>query len=290
MINRIVSPSHFQAECHLQNPLQLEGFSIHKRKYIGGNMLQKFGFSQYESRIYEVLASSEEPMDATNIVKYSGVPKSKVYEVISRMIEKGMILDSVSENKKLYTGLPLPLAIEKLTTEFQENVNQLKNNSLKKKSYYDEHVWSLKVDSSIRAQSKQLVQEGKKSIRISAWKDDLIEYLPLLIDKEEHGVDVEVLVVGNLETNLSNIHTLIPANEHQTLEQFRLIIVDDREVIFAGMEDHSWQALKTMSKPFIKIFTEFFYHDVALAKINEKHYDLLMNDEEIRNILMKLRY
>jgi sugar-specific transcriptional regulator TrmB len=253
-------------------------------------MLQKFGFSQYESSVYEVLVSSEEPMDATNIVKYSGVPKSKVYEVISRMIEKGMILDSVSENKKLYIGLPLSLAIEKLNNEFQSNIKQLQNNNTKKKSYYDEHVWSLKVDSSIRVQSKQLVQDAKKSIRISTWKDDLKEYLPLLNEKEKQGVDVEVLVVGELETNLSNMHTLIPATEHQSLELFRLIIVDEREVIFAGMEENSWQALKTMSKPFIKIFTEFFYHDLALAKINEKHYDLLMNDSEIKSILMKLRY
>lgn len=252
-------------------------------------MLQKFGFSQYESQVFEVLASSEDPMDATNIVKYSGVPKAKIYEVISRLIEKGMVLDSISEKKKLYTALPLPLVINKLTSEFQNNVKQLENNTYKR-TFYDEHVWSLKMESSIRAQSNQLVQEAKKSILISGWKDDIIEYLPILQDKEENGVAVEVLVIGNLETNLSHIHTLIPAVEHQTLERFRLIIIDDKEVIFAGMENQSWQALKTMSKPFIKVFTEFFYHDVALAKINEKHFDLLMNDEEIRNILMKLRY
>ena len=62
-------------------------------------MLKKFGFSQYESQVYEVLASSSEPLDATLIVKYSGVPKAKIYEVLSRMIEKGLVLDSVSEKK-----------------------------------------------------------------------------------------------------------------------------------------------------------------------------------------------
>ncbi|WP_078379814.1 TrmB family transcriptional regulator [Sutcliffiella halmapala] len=252
-------------------------------------MLQKFGFSQYESKVFNVLASSEEPMDATNIVKYSGVPKSKVYEIISRLIEKGMVFDSVSEKKKLYTALPLSLVIEKLTTEFQDNVKQLENNNYKK-TFYDEQVWSLKVDSSIRAQCKQLIKDATKSVRVSAWNDDIKEYVTILQEKEEQGVHVEVLVVGELKTDLSNIHTLIPAKEHQSLEQFRLIIIDDKEVIFAGMEDQSWQALKTMSKPFIKVFTEFFYHDVALAKITDKHAELLMNDEEIRTILMKLRY
>ncbi len=51
-------------------------------------MLQKFGFTQYESQVFEALTSSPEPLDATSIVKYSGVPKSKVYEVLNRLVEK----------------------------------------------------------------------------------------------------------------------------------------------------------------------------------------------------------
>jgi HTH-type transcriptional regulator, sugar sensing transcriptional regulator len=252
-------------------------------------MLQKFGFSQYESQVFEVLSSSEEPMDATNIVKYSGVPKSKIYEVLTRMIEKGMVLDSVSEKKKLYTALPLSIVIEKLTTEFQENVQQLKTNTTKRK-FYDEHVWSLKVDSSIRAQTKQILQAAEKSIKVSAWQDDVRDYITILEAKEKQGIDVEVLVVGDMESSLTNVHTLIPAQEHHSLERFRLVVVDEEEVIFAGLENQSWQAMKTKSRPFIKVFIEFFYHDVALAKINEKHSDLLMNDDEIRSVLMKLRY
>ncbi|MDQ0175507.1 sugar-specific transcriptional regulator TrmB [Bacillus chungangensis] len=33
-------------------------------------MLQKFGFSQYESQTFEAALSSNEPLDATTIVKY----------------------------------------------------------------------------------------------------------------------------------------------------------------------------------------------------------------------------
>ncbi len=98
-------------------------------------MLQKFGFSQYESQAYEVVVSSNEPLDATTIVKHSGVPKAKIYEVLARLIDKGMVMDSVSEKKKLYTALPLKLAIEKLTTEFQSNIKELETNISKKIIY-----------------------------------------------------------------------------------------------------------------------------------------------------------
>jgi sugar-specific transcriptional regulator TrmB len=252
-------------------------------------MLQKFGFPQYESKVYEVLVSSEDPMNTTEIVKYSGVPKAKIYEVLSRMIEKGIILDCISEKNKLYTALPLSLVIEKLNAEFQSNIEQLKKNMIKK-SYTDDRVWSLKDEYSIRIQSKQLIEQAKNTILVSGWNNSFSEYLSLLEKKEEEGANVEILVVGEMNINVSKVHTLIPAKEHNTLERFQLIIIDDREVIFTGVEENSWQAIKTMSKPFVKIFTEFFYHDVALTTINEKYHDLLMNEPEIRDILMKLRY
>lgn len=255
-------------------------------------MLQKFGFSQYESKVYEVLSSSDEPLDATLIVKYSGVPKAKVYEVISRMIEKGMVLDSVSEKKKLYTALPLHLVVEKLTKEFQSNLDQLKNNTAKKVTT-DDRVWSLKVDSSIRLQGKQLLEEARHTIHISIWKDELQDYLPLLIEKEQAGVKIEALIVGEVEKHdipLSTFYILSPSQEHQKLEKNRLIIVDEESILFAGVENDSWQAMITKSKPFVKFFAEFFYHDVALAKITKKFEDQLMEDDEIKKLLLRLRY
>lgn len=252
-------------------------------------MLTKFGFTQSESKVYEILLASEEPLDATQIVKYSGVPKAKIYEVLSRMIEKGILLDSVSDKKKYYSALPLNLVIDKLSAEFKDSIEQLKTNATKK-TISDDRVWSLKVDSSIRMQSRELLQEAKKSIRISVWKEDFAEYAPILEEMERSGVQVEALVVGDVKTSLSNLHILSPNKEHRSLERMRLIIIDDEEILFAGMENDSWQAMKTKSKPFVKFFTEFYYHDVALTKITKKYEDILMQDEEVRNILMQLRY
>ena len=40
------------------------------------------------------------------------------------------------------------------------------------------------MQSSIRVQSKELIESAKESIRISAWNDTLLEYLPLLEEKQ----------------------------------------------------------------------------------------------------------
>lgn len=252
-------------------------------------MLHKFGFSQYESKVYEALVSSSKPMDATMLVTLSGVPKAKIYEVISRLVEKGMALESVSEKKKRYTALPLPLVIEKLTTEFQADIEQLEAYK-PQKEFIDDQVWSLKADSSIEAQLKQSIQQARTSIRLSAWQEDMMKYIPLLEAKEREGIQVEALVVGEVKTELSQLVRLEPNKEHTTLERFRLVIVDDEEVIFAGKENDEWQAMKTRSQPFVRVFTDYFYHDVLLTKITTKYNDILMHDQEIMEQLFQLKY
>lgn len=77
-------------------------------------MLQNFGFTQYESQVYEVLSASDHALDAATVVKFSHVPKSKVYEVLQRLVEKGLILTSFHEKKKLYTALPIEMTIKSL--------------------------------------------------------------------------------------------------------------------------------------------------------------------------------
>ncbi|MGO0060115.1 TrmB family transcriptional regulator [Brevibacillus fluminis] len=252
-------------------------------------MLQTFGFSQYESKVYETLAASSEPMDAALVVKHSGVPKAKIYEVLSRLIDKGMVLDTVSEKKKLYAALPLPSLIDKLTRQFQQDMEQLAA-SLTPKRVVDDRVWSLKVDASIRAEIKQMIQQASESIRIMAWSQDFADYVPLLLQKEREGIHIEALVIGSLETGLSNVHLLIPSKEHKGLEKSQLIVADERDMIFAGEEQGQWQAIKTSAQPFVKFFADYFYHDVALSQITQKHYDLLFGDEDIRKMLVRLRY
>ena len=145
------------------------------------------------------------------------------------------------------------------------------------------------MQSSIRVQSKELIESAQESIRISAW-NDTFRISPFTRTKAKQGVQIESLIVGEVETDLENMHFLIPAEEPNALERYLLLIVDNREILFAGVEQESWQAMKTMSQPFVKFFTEFFYHDVALAKITQKHHDLFMEDDEIKSLLMKLRY
>ncbi|MFE7820873.1 TrmB family transcriptional regulator [Priestia megaterium] len=252
-------------------------------------MLQKFGFSQYESQVYEALLANEGPLDASSIVTYSHVPKAKIYEVLNRLIDKGIVVNTLSGKKKLYSAVALQTVIQKLTADFANDINELKTYKIKK-TFTDDHVWSLKDKSSISAHIEQLIHEAESSIILSAWNDELEHYRLLLEEKEKQGVNVEVLTIGNLQTALKHLHTLNPIDDHKNLEPSQLIIVDDAYLLFAGIEHETWKAIKTMSQPLVKVFADFFYHDVALTHITKKYQEQLLQDSEIMELLTRLRY
>lgn len=255
-------------------------------------MLQKFGYSQYESKVYEALVTHAEPLDAATIVKYSGVPKAKIYEVIARLVEKGIVSDAVSGKKRTYIAIPMQIVIDKLTHEFEQDIENLRKAG-EKKVYADDQVWSLKTESSIQAYFRELIEKAKESIVLSMWVDEFMDIAPLLEEKEKQGIEVEVLVTGGKPAGvaLSHINILEPSEGHEMiLEQFKLIITDGSQVLFAGMEEGNWQAMRTMAQPFVKFFIEFFYHDVALAAISKKYAKELMQDSDMKALLMRLRY
>ncbi len=204
-------------------------------------------------------------------------------------MKKGLLLTSFQKNKKLYRALPLEITIEKLTLEFESHIQELKE---KKYSLPpgDERVWTLQNKQSIDSLMNDKLLEAESSIQLSGWNHDLKSVLKTLETKKDKGVEVEILSVGALETELPNLHVLHPNEKHEALEQYQLVIIDEEEIIFAGVEQDLWQGITTKAKPLVKFFIEFFQHDVALTTITKKYEKTLLEDEEIKKLLMRLRY
>ncbi|KGX90514.1 TrmB family transcriptional regulator [Pontibacillus halophilus JSM 076056 = DSM 19796] len=251
-------------------------------------MLQQFGFTNYESQVYEALIAVESPLDASTIVKYSSVPRAKVYEVLNRLTEKGVVLESTLEKKRVYSALPLESMIKKLEANFSRNVEQLRSIQIAKKQQ-DDRVWTLKDEDSISSLVHTMIRKATTSIKFSSWSEDIETHLPALEELQRQGLEIELHSIGHLESTIDHVTVLLPIDQHSNLEQSRMVIIDDEEMLFAAMEDGDWQALHSYSRPLVKFFTEFFYHDVALTEITSKHREDVMKDENIRSILMKLK-
>jgi sugar-specific transcriptional regulator TrmB len=255
-------------------------------------MLTRFGFTDYENRVYETLHHAGKPMTGYALAKESGVPRGKIYEVLHRLVDKGIVLESMSEGKSEYQAVDVEIVIHALTKQFQENVMALRQSYRQERPERDDRVWMLKDDRSMLATMEEWIKGAKRSIRISLWADEYPDLLPHLLQKEAEGVAVEALTLGELQTELRGLYTFpIPQKEKHSLQRWRLLIVDEEQVLLAVYHGGEMKGMLTSAAPFVQFFLDFFYHDVALAEITTRYYeDVLVSDERIRDLLIRLRY
>lgn len=236
------------------------------------------------------MLNSEDALNPTSISKFSNVPRAKIYEVLSKMIEKGIVMEVILENKKEYKAVQKDIVIEKLKIDFNEKINMFKS-YIPKKETKNEEIWRLKTASTITSTMKQMILDAKSSILITLWKKDFYEFKNLLEEKERAGVNIRVHAIGHVETSIQNLQILSEPVGENSLEKWKLIIIDGNEIIFGGEDDNSTDSIRTNIKPLVNFFTEFFYHDIALTLIVEKYYSqFLKNDQKINDILTRLKY
>ncbi len=91
--------------------------------------LQKIGFTPGESEIYELLIKSGETKAGT-LIKQANIASSKVYDVLERLIHKGLVSFVEKEGIKHYQATPperLNDFLESKKSEIQSAQEELKN-------------------------------------------------------------------------------------------------------------------------------------------------------------------
>ena len=87
--------------------------------------LEKIGLTSYEIRTFSALLKSGE-LTASDLSQKSGVPYSKIYEVLGTLEEKGWIGSDDSRPTKYFAKSPstgLETTKQKMETDFSQNQN-----------------------------------------------------------------------------------------------------------------------------------------------------------------------
>jgi len=82
------------------------------------NLFQKIGLSKYEARLYVSLAIKG-PAEARNLGASSGVPRTKVYDILRKLVEQGLVIETFGE--------PLQFTVTSPADSFKTLINRLKD-------------------------------------------------------------------------------------------------------------------------------------------------------------------
>lgn len=170
--------------------------------------LERIGLTSYEIRTFSVLLKSGE-LTASDLSQKSGVPYSKIYEVLGTLEEKGWIGSDDSRPTKYFAKSPstgLDTTRQKMESDFVQNKSVILNElvPLYEKSGTSEKpdIWVLSGAINIAAKILEMVESCRNEVMVAlpeAGQELIRQALPKLRSLHDKGVSITVLTSDKMD-------------------------------------------------------------------------------------------
>ncbi|WP_068619563.1 TrmB family transcriptional regulator [Paenibacillus tuaregi] len=241
-------------------------------------ILQDMNFTEYEAKAYLALLDKS-PITGYAISLNSGVPRSKIYEVLSGMVERGYIMIS-HEDPSLYTPLQ-PQELIRLKRKQIESSLKVAETALAHYSYVSlnrENIWNITGREAILSRTAEAINRATGRILLEIWTEEAQLLEPELRIAAERGVEILIVVYGELHFDFAQVY---PHDSYEEITQEyggRWIVasIDEREVV-AGIVSLGTdsRAAWTMHPGLVIPITEVIIHDLYIYEMMQAHRDIL---------------
>ena len=170
--------------------------------------LEKIGLTSYEIKTFSALLKTGE-LTASDLSQKSGVPYSKIYEVLGTLEEKSWIGSDDSRPTKYFAKSPstgLETTKQKIENDFLQNQNIILNElvPLYEKSGVSEKpdIWVLSGAINITAKILEMVDACRNEVLIAlpeAGEELVRQALPKLRSLHDKGVDITILTSDKID-------------------------------------------------------------------------------------------
>jgi len=157
--------------------------------------LQKLGLTKYESLAYITLLNLG-PSKATDITKESGIPHTRVYDVLSSLHKKGFV-DVMQGSPRLYKPVNPEVVLERIKDEIISDIENLKSAFLE--LYREVHgeelpeIWTIQGFDNTIERAEYVIRSAKHEVLINT----PIEFLETLKKEIKGRKDILFVIVSN---------------------------------------------------------------------------------------------
>ncbi len=237
--------------------------------------LSELGYSEYEGRVY-LAVLEKSPVTAYEASKRAGVPSSKIYQVINRLIDKGMVHPVEDEGKTKY----LPLPPEEFIDSRQEVMGSIFEGLKQDFAALGEvreisFIWNMNNREEFSLRARRLIREAENSLLISLWGEELELFRDELEGAKQRDISAATVLFG--ENGESPLLPLFHHPIENTLFAERggrgfTLVVDSREAMAGtfyadGRVEGAW----SRNRGFVTLAEDYIKHDVYIMKIVRRY-------------------
>jgi sugar-specific transcriptional regulator TrmB len=235
--------------------------------------LSELGFSEYEARSYLSLLKHQ-PATAYEVAKRAGLPTSKIYEVLSRLVEKSVVMEIMEKEKKRYIPIEPDEFVKKFRGKMEQTLSALKKElPLIKQESHVSYIWNMTEYGEFINKARQLIATTEVELLISTWKQELEQLSDLLKKKELQNIKIAVVHFGKVEQKIGMIFPHPIENTIYAEKGGRgfVLISDGREALMATVrKEGKVEGAFSKNRGFVTLAEDYVKHDIYIMKIVER--------------------
>lgn len=240
--------------------------------------MKSLGFTEYESKAYIALLR-DNPATGYAVAKHSGVPRSKIYEVLDGLTARGDVIVS-DGNPPLYRPLSVREMIARRKAEAEANFESAGQALLRLEAPSEgmDNIWNLKGRDAILQKVNDCIAGASERVLLEIWREDFPHIELALRDAAARGVKIQIIAYGGIEADYAEVylHDMSEAITDEYGGRWIVFSADDSQVIAGTVSlDERNQAAWTMHPGLVMPITEVIIHDLYIAEIMKAHRDVL---------------
>ncbi len=233
--------------------------------------LGSLGFTINEAKAYTALLRCE-PASAYEIAKQAGLPTSKIYETVSRLVERGVLLPDEDDAGQLrYHAMPPADLMSSIRNRAISETERLLPELQKVGSSTPSNlIWPLQDEAQVKSRALNLITNASHTLLVSAWPEELQWSSLALKAAEARNVAVALVHFGQPKVSIG-------ATYHHPAEQTLYaekggrgltMVADGEEVVIANFqEDLSVDGAWSRNASFVTVAEDYVKHDVYITKV-----------------------
>jgi sugar-specific transcriptional regulator TrmB len=233
--------------------------------------LEKLGFSSYEARAYVALLR-QSPVSGYQLSKFSGIPRSRIYETLDRLVGKGYAVTLPADPVE-YAPLAASELLSQIQDQFDDTLSTLETEIENLTTTgQPESIWNLQGRETILNRARAMIAAAQHSVYLVGWAQTIGEVQAELQAAAGRGVRIILISCGEIETAVGT-HYNHAFEEH-------LVCADDSSInlVIDGVEvlvgetlpaDQS-RAAWSRNAGLVAVTEEYIRHEVYLHKIIER--------------------
>jgi sugar-specific transcriptional regulator TrmB len=240
------------------------------------NIIREFlrmGISAQEVKAYISLLE-QEYVTGYQLSKSAGIPSSKIYSVLNRLLERGFVI-AANTRPVRYVPRPPEELLAGIRDDFRASLEALENslkgirNGTGKK---DIVAWNTTGRADVMRKSRSMIEHSTEKVYLAVWPQDLRPIRASLSEAVKRGVKLHLVSYGNTTFDRGTIYFHRPSDyPFRERRERRFVLTSDssKAVIASFGPDGAGNGIWTENPGLVNLFKDFVIHEIYIVKIEE---------------------